>query len=119
MLQENASNLSSYKRRLERLEGILKFQELLIMYPVPVKVVKNENGFHVMDCVWSTESCTEGPDTCECYLLFKEPEKYFIVKQLDHVVGCTGWINTSQGLFDKSQLSMWENTISILRINSF
>ncbi|GFW56668.1 hypothetical protein TNCV_3887051 [Trichonephila clavipes] len=42
LLQENASNLSSYKRRLERLAGILKFQELLKMYPVPVKVVKNE-----------------------------------------------------------------------------
>ncbi|GFU48686.1 uncharacterized protein TNCV_4751961 [Trichonephila clavipes] len=52
MLQENASNLSSYKRRLERLAGILKFQELLKMYPVPVKVVKNENGFHITDCVW-------------------------------------------------------------------
>ncbi|GFS70977.1 hypothetical protein TNCV_2073741 [Trichonephila clavipes] len=49
--KKNASNLSSYKRRLERLVGILKFQELLKMYPVPVKVVKNENGFHITDCV--------------------------------------------------------------------
>ncbi|GFV86687.1 hypothetical protein TNCV_4185401 [Trichonephila clavipes] len=55
MLQENASNLSSYKRRLERLAGILKFQELLKMYPVPVKVVKNENGFHITDCVWTAD----------------------------------------------------------------
>ncbi|GFW38789.1 hypothetical protein TNCV_3881561 [Trichonephila clavipes] len=93
MLQENASNLSSYKRRLERLAGILKFQELLKMYPVPVKVVKNENGFHITDCVWSTENCTEGPDTCECYFLFNEPEKYFIVKQLDHVVVRDGSIH--------------------------
>ncbi|GFT96127.1 hypothetical protein TNCV_3225521 [Trichonephila clavipes] len=45
--------MSSYKRRLERLAGILKFQELLKMYPVPVKVVKNENGFHITDCVWT------------------------------------------------------------------
>ncbi|GFT39739.1 hypothetical protein TNCV_4869261 [Trichonephila clavipes] len=93
MLQENASNLSSYKRRLERLVGILKFQELLKMYPVPVKVVKNENGFHITDCVWSTEKCTEGPDTCECYFLFNEPERYFIVKQLDHVVVRDGSIH--------------------------
>ncbi|GFT18426.1 hypothetical protein TNCV_4059311 [Trichonephila clavipes] len=56
MLQENVSNLLSYQRRLERLAGILKFQELLKMYPVPVKVVKNENGFHITDCVWTTLS---------------------------------------------------------------
>ncbi|GFW89704.1 hypothetical protein TNCV_1025881 [Trichonephila clavipes] len=93
MLQENAPNLSSFKRRLERLAGILKFQELLKIYPVPVKVVKNENGFHIRDCVWSTENYTEGPDTCECYFLFKEPEKYFIVKQLDHVVVWDGSIH--------------------------
>ncbi|GFS97961.1 hypothetical protein TNCV_2018991 [Trichonephila clavipes] len=93
MLQENASNLSSYKRRLERLAGILKFQEHLKMYSVPVKVVKNEKGFHITDCVWNTEKCTEGPDTCECYLIFNEPEKYFIVKQLDHVVVRDGSIH--------------------------
>ncbi|GFX70255.1 hypothetical protein TNCV_4616921 [Trichonephila clavipes] len=86
MLQENVSNLSSCRRRLERLAGILKFQELLKLYPVPVKVVMNENGFHITDCVWSTENCTEGPDTCECYFLFNEPENYFIVRQFDHVV---------------------------------
>ncbi|GFV75385.1 hypothetical protein TNCV_1482311 [Trichonephila clavipes] len=85
MLQETVFNLSYRRRRLERLAGILKFQELSKLYPVPVKVVKNENGFHITDCVWSTENFTEGPDTCECYL-FKEPEKYFIVKQFDHVV---------------------------------
>ncbi|GFW87052.1 hypothetical protein TNCV_1922781 [Trichonephila clavipes] len=93
MLLLNASNLSSYKRRLERLAGILKFQELLKMYPVPVKMVKNENGFHITDCVWSTENCTEGSDTCECYFLFKEPDKYFIVKPLDHVVVRDGSIH--------------------------
>ncbi|GFS80740.1 hypothetical protein TNCV_86591 [Trichonephila clavipes] len=59
MLEENISNLSSYRRRLERLEGILKFQELLKLHPVPVKVLKIENGFHITDCVWSTENCTE------------------------------------------------------------
>ncbi|GFY04950.1 uncharacterized protein TNCV_2176061 [Trichonephila clavipes] len=75
MLQENISNLSSYRRRLERLAGILKFQELLKLHPFPVKVVMNENGFHITDCVWSTENCTEGPDTCECCFLFIEPEK--------------------------------------------
>ncbi|GFV25977.1 hypothetical protein TNCV_2693431 [Trichonephila clavipes] len=78
---------------LERLAGILKFQELLKMYSVPVKVVKNENGFHITDCVWSTENCSEGPNTCECYFLFNEPEKYFIVKQLDHVVVRDGSIH--------------------------
>ncbi|GFX38267.1 hypothetical protein TNCV_193191 [Trichonephila clavipes] len=119
MLQENASNLSSYKRRLERLAGILKFQELLKMYPVPVKVVKNENGFHITDCVWSTENCTEGPDTCECYFLFNEPEKYFIVKQLDHVVVRDGSIHHKDCLTKASCQCGRENTISILRINSF
>ncbi|GFY30465.1 hypothetical protein TNCV_3522281 [Trichonephila clavipes] len=93
MLQENSSNLSSYKRRSERLAGILKFQEHLKMHTIPVKVVKNENGFHITDCVWSTENCAEGPDTCECYFLFNEPEKYFIVKQLDHVVVRDGSIH--------------------------
>ncbi|GFU01468.1 hypothetical protein TNCV_4877071 [Trichonephila clavipes] len=86
MLQENISNLSSYRRRLERLAGVFQFQELLKLLSVPVKVVMNENGFHITDCFWSTENCTEGPYTCECYFLFKEPEKYFIVKQFDHVV---------------------------------
>ncbi|GFS51606.1 hypothetical protein TNCV_550131 [Trichonephila clavipes] len=93
MLQENFSNLSSYKRKLERLAGILKFEELLKMYPISVKVAKNENGFHIMDCVWNTENCTEEPDTCECYFLFNEPEKYFIVKQLDPVVVRDGSIH--------------------------
>ncbi|GFT80115.1 hypothetical protein TNCV_4764031 [Trichonephila clavipes] len=55
MLQENISNLSFFIRRLERLAGILKFQELLKLHPIPVKVVLNENGFHITDCVWSTE----------------------------------------------------------------
>ncbi|GFW70155.1 uncharacterized protein TNCV_4467141 [Trichonephila clavipes] len=86
MLQEYISNLSSYRRRLERLAGILKFQELLNLHPFPVKVVIKENGFHITDCVWSTENCPEGPDTCECCFLFKESEKHFIVKQFDHVV---------------------------------
>ncbi|GFX46313.1 hypothetical protein TNCV_1234291 [Trichonephila clavipes] len=82
MLEETVFNLS-----------YLIFQELSKLYPVPVKVVKNENGFHITDCVWSTENCTEGPDTCECYSLFKEPEKYFIVKQFDHVVVRDGSIH--------------------------
>ncbi|GFT88220.1 hypothetical protein TNCV_2893791 [Trichonephila clavipes] len=93
MLEETVFNLSYHRRRLERLAGILKFQELSKLYPVPVKVVKNENGFHITDCVWSTENCTEGPDTCGCYSLFKEPEKYFIVKQFDHVVVRDGSIH--------------------------
>ncbi|GFS97556.1 hypothetical protein TNCV_4488101 [Trichonephila clavipes] len=78
MLQENASNLSSYKRRLERLAGILKFQELLKMCPVPVKVAKNENEFHITDCVWSTENCTEGPDTSEFYFYLKNPRSILL-----------------------------------------
>ncbi|GFT31903.1 hypothetical protein TNCV_3887831 [Trichonephila clavipes] len=93
MLEETVFNLSYHRRRLERLAGILKFQALSKLYPVPVKVVKNENGFHITDCVWSTENCTEGPDTCDCYSLFKEPEKYFIVKQFDHVVVRDGSIH--------------------------
>ncbi|GFT80156.1 hypothetical protein TNCV_2241321 [Trichonephila clavipes] len=98
MLQENISNLSSYRRRLERLAGILKFQELLKLHPVSVKVVMNENGFPITDCVWSTENCTERPDTCECYFLFKEPEKYFIVKQFHHVVVRDGSIHHKDSL---------------------
>ncbi|GFU03509.1 hypothetical protein TNCV_2257281 [Trichonephila clavipes] len=93
MIQETMFNLSYHRRRLERLAGILKFQERSKLYPVPVKVVKNENGFHIKDCVWSTENCIDGPETCECYSLFKEPEKYFIVKQFDHVVVRDGSIH--------------------------
>ncbi|GFU92149.1 uncharacterized protein TNCV_1789211 [Trichonephila clavipes] len=67
MLQENASNLSSYKRRLERLAGILKFQELLKMYPIPVNVVKNENGFHITDCIWIVSApCSCQPNCLVC-----------------------------------------------------
>ncbi|GFS93755.1 hypothetical protein TNCV_798641 [Trichonephila clavipes] len=85
ILQETVFNLSYHRRRLERLVGTLKFQKLSKLYPIPVKVVKNENGFHITDCVWSTQNCIGGPDTCECYSLFKET-KNFIVKQFDHVV---------------------------------
>ncbi|GFX74682.1 hypothetical protein TNCV_3121121 [Trichonephila clavipes] len=93
MLQEHASNLFPYRRRLEHLAGILKFQELLKQYPIPVKVVLNKHGFHVSDCIYSKENCTEGPNTCNCYFLFNEPEKYFIVKQLDHAVVRDGSIH--------------------------
>ncbi|GFU20799.1 hypothetical protein TNCV_4823421 [Trichonephila clavipes] len=86
MLQENASNLSSYRRRLERLAGILKFQELLKMYSIPVKVVKNENGFHITDCVWSTENCTEGPNTLVNVIFYLTNPRSILLKQLDHVV---------------------------------
>ncbi|GFV02798.1 hypothetical protein TNCV_2789831 [Trichonephila clavipes] len=82
MLQENASSLSSYKRRLERLAGILKFQELLEMYPVPVKVVKNENGFHITDCVWSTENCTEEPKDVSSDYVEQEASKGAFIQAL-------------------------------------
>ncbi|GFW36325.1 uncharacterized protein TNCV_3712461 [Trichonephila clavipes] len=67
MLHENISNFSSYRRRMERLAGILKFQELLKLHPVPVTVVMNENGFHITDCVWIvSDPCSCQPDCLVC-----------------------------------------------------
>ncbi|GFY50448.1 hypothetical protein TNIN_300091 [Trichonephila inaurata madagascariensis] len=107
MLQENTSQLLPYRRRLERLAGILKFQQLLKQYPIPVKVILNEHGFHISDCIYSRENCTERPDTCNCYYLFDQPEKYFIVKQLDHVVVRDGTIHHKDRL-RKAQCQCWK-----------
>ncbi|GFS47290.1 hypothetical protein TNIN_2151 [Trichonephila inaurata madagascariensis] len=106
MLLENASQLLPYRRRLERLGSIVKFQELLKQYPIPVKVVLNEHGFHISDWIYSREKCIEGPETCNCYYLFDEPEKYFIVKHLDQVVVWDGSVNHKDCL-RKAQCQCW------------
>ncbi|GFX86147.1 uncharacterized protein TNCV_2560291 [Trichonephila clavipes] len=71
ILQENASNLSSYRRRLERLAGILKFQELLKLYPFPVNLVMNEKGFHSTDCVWLSGRGEVPPHDCAMHVLLE------------------------------------------------
>ncbi|GFX29482.1 hypothetical protein TNCV_4498771 [Trichonephila clavipes] len=74
-----------YRRRLIRFAGILKFQQLLKQFPIPIKLVQREYGFHLSGCVWSVDECKEGPDTYNCFDLFDEPEEYFIVKELNHM----------------------------------
>ncbi|GFY58549.1 uncharacterized protein TNIN_198131 [Trichonephila inaurata madagascariensis] len=73
MLQENASQLLPYRRRLERLAGIVKFQELLKQYPISVKVVLNEHGYHISDCTYIREKCTEEPDTLPAIPVVSDP----------------------------------------------
>ncbi|GFT78752.1 hypothetical protein TNCV_1805451 [Trichonephila clavipes] len=108
ILQEDASQLLPYRRKLERLADIVKFQELMKQYPIPVKVVVNELGFYILNCIYSREESTEGPVTCNCYYLFDEPEKYFIVKQLDQVVEEDGSIHHND-FFRKAQCQCWRN----------
>ncbi|GFS93713.1 hypothetical protein TNCV_798391 [Trichonephila clavipes] len=116
MLEETVFNLSYHRRRLERLAGILKFQEPRNCIPFG-QGGKNENGFHIRIASGVRKTALKDQTYCECYSLFKEPEKYFIKNNLSSR-RCTGWINTSKKDCLRKAHCQWENDISITIIIS-
>ncbi|GFS38867.1 hypothetical protein TNIN_439941 [Trichonephila inaurata madagascariensis] len=99
-LRENALKISSYRQKLERLANIVKFQELLKLFTVPVEAVLNENGFHISDCIYGTDKRTEGPVTCNCCHFFDKPREIFYCQGIE-LRSRTGFFSTSKGLFKK------------------
>ncbi|GFY79232.1 hypothetical protein TNIN_393061 [Trichonephila inaurata madagascariensis] len=115
MLEENTSQLLPYRRRLERLAGILKFQQLLKQYPIPVKVkVLNEHGFFIISGLYhhSRESALRDQTLAIVIIYLTNPKSIFVIETIGPR-RCTGWNNTSQGLFEKSPMSMLEKTITV------
>ncbi|GFQ89108.1 hypothetical protein TNCT_353391 [Trichonephila clavata] len=82
-LENGESEMLSCKFRLKQLAGIIRFHELLKHFPIPVKIVLSTYGFHLSNCAYSADECT---GSCLCYEHLVNPEKYFIVKELNQVV---------------------------------